>query len=178
MGCTLVEKLPKPLNQFLDAPERDLLASILPVKEEHGQAQLNIWDTQSWNDAHTFVTRTEEGKCLGTVVRETRVRKEDGQRESELARKRKEVGRQIAPCWQRSWEPPSFGCVIIALGLKKKKVTFLSVPLKVTHVSLELRKRNAVVYYSLLNFKVVKAHPLSLLGQKDCDMLFKTSLTR
>lgn len=61
------------------------------------------WCTQS-----TFVTRTEEGKCVGTVVRERRVRKEASQPENKLARKRKEVGRQIAPCWQRSWEPPSF----------------------------------------------------------------------
>lgn len=56
----------------------------------------------------TFITRTEEGKCFGTAVRERRVRKEDSQPESKLARKRKEAGRQSAPCWQRSWEPPTF----------------------------------------------------------------------
>lgn len=63
------------------------------------------------------------------------------------------------------------GSMIIASGLKEKKVTFPSVPLNVTHVSLKLKKEMLwfIIYYpftSLLNFKVVKAHPLSLLGAK------------
>ena len=59
--------------------------------------------------------------------------------------------------------------VILALGLKKRKTIFPSVPLNVTNVSLEVRKRNAIVYYSLnfiTNFKAVKAHTFSLLGGK------------
>lgn len=56
----------------------------------------------------TFVTRTEEGNCFGTAATERRLSKEAREPESKLDGKRKGVGRQVAPCWQRSWEPPSF----------------------------------------------------------------------
>ena len=51
-----------------------------------------------------YLTRNEEGKHFGTAVRERRLRKEDRRPESKLAGKRKEVGRQVSPCWQRSWD--------------------------------------------------------------------------
>lgn len=71
-----MEKLFQPLNQSLHTPKRGLLAWVLPVRKEHGQTQLTLWDIGAGMMHSTYVTGNEEGRHFGTATRERRLRKE------------------------------------------------------------------------------------------------------